>query len=123
MKYFEVGQTVFCWDELNGLMSGVVTMTDHIGDYPVIVSFDKNTEYSFTIDGRRTKFDSVVLFQTKPIITPNVPIFEERPAYFWSYDNNVWFYDILVSINIDGLGKSKTKECLYDKWQFNAPAL
>ena len=120
MKYFEVGQKVYYIAD--GLVhEGVVTSICDDEKYPILVEVANGKRASFTHEG--CLLGGIRLFQTKPIITPNVPIFEERPAYFWSYDNNVWFYDILVSINIDGLGKSKTKECLYDKWQFNAPAL
>ncbi len=56
------------------------------------------------------------------MITENVPIFEERPAYFWS-SANVWLYDIITGIDDQGRGKIKGQKSWYIKWQYEKPEL
>ena len=124
MKYFEVGQTVFCWDEDNGVIEGLVTEIINDDTFPIRVDFKGvNLSYSFTHEGRRFLEDPISLFQTKPIITPNAPIFEERPAYFYHDGSRVWFYDILIKIDELGSGNAKVDGCWYPKWQYEAPTL
>ena len=123
MKYFKVGQEAWCLNTYKCLQKVTVKVVDYAGRYPIIVELGDGEQYSFTSDGRYDETAEVSLFQTKPIITPNVPIFEERPAYFWSNDKNIWFYDILTSIGSNGMGASKSRECWYSKWQYEAPTL
>jgi hypothetical protein len=69
--YFEVGMEV--WDVVYGNAT-VLRINEDVG-YPVVVRFNNTLDGYYTFDGRREKgLLPVSLFQTKPIITPNVPL-------------------------------------------------
>lgn len=118
MKYFEVGQKVYC--AIFGEME-VIEINDVVRCRYIKRKGCKSSE-SYTLDGRYYADAEIVLSQTpiNPIV--NVPIFEERPAYFWSNDYKVWLYDVLVCVS-GGLGKHKTSGYWYSKWQYEAPTL
>ena len=87
-KYFKVGQTV--WDLRFG--EGVVTGDESLNVYyPIIVRFGFGyAEQSYTADGKHiTGCLYISLFQTAPIITPNVPIVEfEQGELVWVKRDN-----------------------------------
>ena len=86
-KYFKVGQLAF--DVNHG--KGEVISTNKTKDYPISVKFDSFTQ-SYTIDGKYTKGCNPSLFQTAPIITPNVPIIEfKQGELVLARDFGEWF--------------------------------
>jgi len=87
-KYFKKGQSVTCI--ANG--EGMVIKDNDSKMYPIKVDFGKCTE-TYTYDGRMRSDLGVCLYQTTPIITPNVPIIEfEKDELVWcSDDTNYWF--------------------------------
>ena len=118
MKYFEVGQTVYC--AIFGKME-VIEINDVVRCRYIDRKSAKSSE-SYTLDGRYYADAKIVLSQ-KPIPTiVNVPIFEERPAYFCD-SNGLWLYDILVGVNENRKGKANSTGYWYSKWQYEAPAL
>jgi hypothetical protein len=120
--FFKVGQKV--WEfAMDGLREGVVAHIYDDGDYPISVDFDNYINVSFTFDGRRSKASNPSLFQTKPIITPNTPSFNERPAYFWDDSRSMWIYGMLSEIDCQDGGKDKISGFWFIKWQTEAPDL
>ena len=122
MKYFKVGQEAWCLNTYKGLQKVTIKVVDYAGRYPIIVELGDGEQYSFTSDGRYDETAEVSLFQTKPIITPNVPIFEERPAYFCD-SNGLWLYDVLVGVSEKRKGQANSTGYWYSKWQYEAPTL
>jgi len=73
MKYFEVGQKVWDFRYGDGMVSGDDILD---GVHPIRVRFESH-EQRYTTDGKHSLVSSyITLFQTAPIITPNVPIIE-----------------------------------------------
>lgn len=122
MKYFEVGQTVYYLAD-RALQNGTVTSIDDSVEYPIRIDLGNGDYATFTDDGRLFVGCGIKLFQTKPIITPNVPIFEERPAYFYRTASETWTYDILCEIDKFGNGLAKNANTLFSLWQYEAPTL
>jgi hypothetical protein len=86
--FFKEGQTVwYAWG-----VEGVVIKDREEGPFPIIVQFPNNECRSFTHDGRMWVDNEISLFQTKPIITPNVPLvrFEKGELVWVSDDNEEW---------------------------------
>lgn len=86
-KYFKVGQKV--WDVRFG--KGVVDRIEINIDYPIRVKF-KNVQHGYKNNGFWGEIDNFPsLFQTAPIITPNVPIIEfEKGELVWVKDDDEW---------------------------------
>lgn len=122
MKYFEVGQTVYYLAD-GVVHDGVVTSICDDEKYPILVDVANGKRASFTHEGCLLEGYGTRLFQTKPIITPNVPIFEERPAYFYRTASETWTYDILCEIDKFGNGLAKNANTLFSLWQYEAPTL
>lgn len=89
MKYFEVGMTV--WDVRHG-KGNVFEIDTNLNPYPVVVLF-KGEKQSYTNDGKNLLSDcDYSLFQTEPIITPNVPINEfKQGELVFVCSSNEWF--------------------------------
>ena len=121
MEYFEVGQTVYYLAD-GVVHDGVVTSICDDEKYPILVEVANGKRASFTHEGCLLEGYGTRLFQTKPIITPNVPIFEERPAYFCD-SNGLWLYDVLVGVSENRKGKANSTGYWYSKWQYEAPTL
>lgn len=87
-KYFEIGQKV--WDVRFG--EGVVISVEYSPDYPIEVKFESGYQ-RYTNDGIWRRGDSYPsLFQTAPIITPNVPIVEfEKGELVWVRHTDDWY--------------------------------
>lgn len=87
-KYFKVGQKA-C-DIRYG--EGTVIDTNYNGDYHILVEFSPLFSIEYTFDGRETIEENIILFQTAPIITPNVPIIEfEKGELVLVRNGNQWF--------------------------------
>ena len=72
-KYFEVGQTVY---DVRFGQGEVYKIDSGTNDYPIRVGFISGIE-KYTTDGKYSVCSvNISLFQTAPIITPNVPIIE-----------------------------------------------
>lgn len=122
-NYFKVGQEVWYLDEELKIHHGEVIKIKNDMVLKILVSFEL-FDGRFTSDGRISVDHNISLFQTKPIITENVPIFEERPAYFWDFKTNTWTYGVLDCIYHGGWGCMKgDKRVLYKKWQYEKPEL
>lgn len=120
-KYFKLDQDVWFMGKIKGK---VVEIGIEDEMYPIVVLFDDGTGSTFTHEGKLEEDNDYISLTQKPYEVPkNVPLFVERTAYFWSNDNNIWFYDILTSIGPTGMGTSKSKEYWYSKWQYEAPVL
>lgn len=119
-KYFEVGQTVYC--AIYGEMK--VVKIETCADFQIICKQKNGTrENSYTFDGRHREDSEIVLSQTpiQPIV--NKPLFKPSPAYFYHDGSNMWFYDTLLQIDVNGCGKAKENDYWYDRWQYEAPIL
>jgi hypothetical protein len=70
-QYFEVGMTV--WDAW-GNEGKVERIMEMKVPYPVLVKFNNESNCCYSSDGIDKESGRTELYQTKPIITPNVPL-------------------------------------------------
>lgn len=121
-NYFKQGQEVWHLDEQLEIFHGTVTEIRKVPLYTVFVNFGKFNGH-FTSDGKMSEDGHICLFQNKPMITENVPIFEERPAYFFRCCNELWLYGTIIKINENGSAICKQNNIHYKTWQYEKPEL
>ena len=88
-QYFEAGMTA--WSVFG--IEGIVRKIELHGDYPVCVDFGESSEH-YTFDGRIMRGGKIGLLQTRPIITPNVPIIKfEKEELVWVKKDSSCYWD------------------------------
>lgn len=121
-NYFKVDQEVWYLDQELKIHEGIVSEIRSKQILKVYVKF-KSFNGQFTLDGQISEDGHICLFQTKPIITENVQIFEERPAYFWDGLAECWIFDVVAEIDKCGNAVSKSRNGWHSKWQYEKPEL
>ena len=124
LKYFKVGMKVWVLDSNNETHAGeVVSIFDtHPATFPIEVKFENGGTCTYTFDGRENTSSQVTVFQHRPTIVANKPLFDEKPAYFLQPPNR-WYYDTLSDISTSNEGWAKDLKCWFSTWQLDPPKL